>query len=84
MVEISARELQNDVHAALRRVQAGERLQITVGGRLVAELAPLHARPTTIGWETFLSGSEGWRADASLAKDLAELVPDTTDDITVR
>jgi hypothetical protein len=49
----------------------------------VAELAPLPVRPRTISWESFLEDSDGWRADAGLAKDLAELLPDTTDDISV-
>ena len=68
----------------LRRVEAGERLRVTVSGRPVAELAPLPMRPRTIPWETFLAGSEDWRADPDLAKDLAELLPDTTDDVPVR
>jgi len=37
-----------------------------------------------ISWESFLAGSDDWRADPGLAKDLAELIPDTTDDVPVR
>jgi prevent-host-death family protein len=84
VTEISARDLQNDLNAVLRRVQAGERLRVTVGGLPVAELAPLHARPTTIAWETFVTGSADWRADRALTKDLAQLIPDTTEEPPLR
>jgi prevent-host-death family protein len=81
--DIPARDLRNDVSAVLRRVEAGETLRVTVSGRPVAELAPLPVRPRTISWESFLEDSDGWRADPGLARDLAELLPDTTDDIPV-
>ena len=42
---IAQRELRNDVSAVLRRVEAGERLRVTVDGRPVADLVPI-ARPT--------------------------------------
>lgn len=84
MPDIPARDLRNDVSGVLRRVEAGERLRVTVSGRPVAELAPLPTRPRTTSWEAFLSGSEDWRADPGLAKDLAELLPDTTDDVPAR
>jgi prevent-host-death family protein len=84
MGKITARYLRNDVNGVLRRVKAGERLRITQGGRPVAELGPLDARPTTIAWETFMLGSEDWRTDASLAKDLSELAPDTIEEIPIR
>ena len=84
MADIPARDLRNNVSGVLRRVEAGERLRVTVSGRPVAELAPLAARPRTISWETFLAGSDDWQADAGLAKDLAELLPDTTEDVPFR
>ncbi len=84
MTDIPARDLRNDVSGVLRRVEAGERLRITVSGRPVAELAPLPRRPRSIKWEVFLHGSEDWRADAALAKELAVLLPDTTDDTPIR
>jgi hypothetical protein len=31
-----------------------------------------------------MAGAGDWRADPGLAKDLAELLPDTTDDVPVR
>ncbi|HEV2027105.1 MAG TPA: type II toxin-antitoxin system prevent-host-death family antitoxin [Candidatus Dormibacteraeota bacterium] len=83
MADIPARDLRNDVSAVLRRVEAGQRLRVTVSGRPVAELSPLPTRPQTISWEAFLAGSDDWLADPALAKDLAELLPDTTDDVPV-
>lgn len=79
MDDIRARDLRNDVSAVLRRVEAGERLRVTVSGRPVAELGPLPTRPRSIPWAAFLEGSEDWRADAGLATDFATLIPDTTD-----
>lgn len=83
MTDIPARDLRNDVSAVLRRVEAGERLRVTVSGRPVAELVPLARRPGSISWEEFLEGAGQWRADAELAKDLAELLPGTTDDVPI-
>jgi prevent-host-death family protein len=82
--DIPARDLRNNVSGVLRRVEAGERLRVTVSGRPVAELAPLPRRPRLMPWTTFIEGSEDWRADPGMAEDLAELLPDTTDDVQVR
>ena len=81
MADIPARDLRNDVSAVLRRVEAGERLRVTVSGRPVAELVPLAARPRSIAWEAFIEGGDEWRADPALAQQLATLLPDTTDDV---
>jgi len=83
MTDIPARELRNDVSAVLRRVEGGERLRVTVSGRPVAELVPLPTRPTSIPWHQFVASLEGARADPGLARDLAELLPDTTNDVPV-
>jgi prevent-host-death family protein len=42
--DVSVRELRNHTADVLRRVEAGERLRVTVDRRPVAELAPLPAR----------------------------------------
>ena len=84
MGDIPARDLRNNVSGVLRRVEAGERVRVTVSGRPVAQLGPLPGRPQTIAWEVFLAGADDWRADSGLAKDLAELLPDTTDDVPLR
>ena len=83
MTDIPARELRNDVSAVLRRVEAGERLRVTVSGRAVAELVPLRTRPSSAPWETFIRDSARWRADPELARELADLLPDTTDDLPI-
>lgn len=83
MPDIAARELRNDVSAILRRVEAGERLRVTVSGRPVAELVPLSRRPQTMTWEEFGRHLDGALADTGLLCDLAELLPDTTDDVAV-
>lgn len=81
--EVPLRELRNHVSSVLRRVEAGERIRVTVSGRPVAELTPLAARPRSIPWEAFIQGSEDWRADPQLARELAVLLPDTTDELRV-
>lgn len=80
MVDVPARDLRNNVSAVLRRVEAGERLRVTVSGRPIAELVPLAARPTTMSWSEFQQSLEAARADAGLADELAALLPDSTDD----
>ena len=70
--------------AILRRVEAGERLRVTVSGRPVAELVPLTSRPGSMAWEEFERDLREARADAALASQLADLIPDTTDDVDPR
>ncbi len=81
MNDLPARELRNNVSVVLRRVEAGERLRVTVSGRPVAELVPLPHRPNALAWEAFIHAGADWRADSQLAEDLRELLPDTTDDV---
>jgi len=84
MSTVPARDLRNNVSDVLRRVERGERLTVTVSGRPVAELAPLSQRPSSLSWEDFVEGAEDWRADPSLAEDLREMVPETTDDAPIQ
>ena len=81
MDEIPSRELRNNVSRVLRRVEAGERLRVTVNGRPVADLVPVERRPRFMSWEEFMRGADRWRADPALARELADLLPDTTDDV---
>lgn len=83
MTDIPARDLRNDVSAVLRRVEQGERLRVTVSGRPVAELLPLPSRPRSMAWSAFIRDSDRWRADPGLAQELADLLPDTTDDLPI-
>jgi prevent-host-death family protein len=79
MTEIASRELRNDTRGVLARVEAGEPVTITVNGRAVAVLQPVRERRRWIGREQFLRRLV--QADAALTTDLAELAPDTTDDL---
>lgn len=81
MTEIPARELRNDSSAVLRRVEAGERLTVTVSGRPVAYLTPLQTRPMSIPTSILLSALGGVAADPALARDLLAALPDTTDSV---
>lgn len=81
MTDVPARELRNDVSAILRRVEAGERLRVTVSGRPVAELVPLPTRRQSMTWAAFERHLEGGWADPTLAGELAELLPESTDDV---
>ena len=65
----------------LDRVEAGERLTITVDGRPVAVLAPVGRRPRWIAKREFLPMMLENQADAGLTSELRELAGDTTDDL---
>ena len=80
MTYVASRELRNDTRGLLQRVEAGEAVVITVGGRPVAELTAMPARPRWMERDEFLRRLEGRRADPGLAAELATLAPDTTDD----
>jgi len=78
MTEIPARELRNHVSEVLRRVEAGERLTVTVSGRPVAELVPIERRRRFVSWEEFLT----WpKTDPGLRDELREMLSETTDDL---
>jgi len=83
MTDIPARDLRNDVSAVLRRVERGERLRVTVSGRPVAQLLPLPTRPRSMAWNAFFQDSHRWSADSDLTRDLADLLPGTTDDLPI-
>lgn len=48
MDDVSVRELRNHTAEVLRRVEAGDRLRVTVDRRPVAELIPLERRSTWV------------------------------------
>lgn len=47
----------------------------------MAEIVPLPQRPQSMSWARFEQEFLSARADPGLATDLAELVPDSTDDV---
>jgi prevent-host-death family protein len=83
VTEVPARELRNNVSAVLRRVEAGERLRVTVSGRPVAELVPLPSRRRTVSWAEFTRLMSDAKADPALAAELAELLPESTDEVSL-
>ncbi|HVF74588.1 MAG TPA: type II toxin-antitoxin system prevent-host-death family antitoxin [Acidimicrobiales bacterium] len=83
MGEAASRDLRNNTRGLLDRVEAGEHITITItiDGRAVAVLQPVGRRPQWLGREEFVRRVVPHQADEGLRRDLAELAPDTTDDI---
>lgn len=81
MLSVASRELRNRTRDLLIRVEAGEEIAITVDGRPVAKLAPIASRPRWVGRDRFVARLMDAQADPDLRSELAELVPDTTDDL---
>jgi prevent-host-death family protein len=79
MSAVSVRDLRNHTAEVLRRVEDGERIQITVDRRPVAELVPLPRRSTWVPRERLVASLV--QADAGLRRDLAEALPDTVDEL---
>ena len=77
--DVSVRELRNHTADVLRRVEAGERLRVTVDRRPVAELAPLPTRDVWVPRERALDALV--QADADLRQDLTEALPDTVEEL---
>jgi prevent-host-death family protein len=78
---ISVRDLRNDTGGVLRRVEAGETLIVQSNRRSVAQIAPLEDRPTWMSAERFFATVLAHPADAALRGELAELQPDTIEDL---
>jgi len=77
--EVSVRELRNHTAAVLRRVEAGERLRVTVDRRPVAQLVPLPQRSTWVPRRRVLDNLV--QADSALGDELAETLPETVDEL---
>jgi prevent-host-death family protein len=77
--EVSVRELRNHTAEVLRRVEAGERLTVTVDRRPVAELVPLPARTTWVPRERVIASLV--QADSGLTAQLNEVLGDTIDEL---
>jgi prevent-host-death family protein len=79
MSAVSVRDLRNHTADVLRRVEDGERVQITVDRRPVAELVPLPRRATWVPRERLFASIV--QADPGLRRDLADALPDTVDEL---
>lgn len=81
MSEVASRELRNNTRALLERVENGEAVTLTVDGRPVAVLQPIGRRPRWLSRDEFTRRILPHQADPGLRRELAELAPDTTDDL---
>jgi len=82
MSSVPSQELHDDTVGVLRRVEAGERVTVTVEGRPVAELVPVQpSRRSWIRREELVARLRRAQADPGLSDDLARLAGDTTDDV---
>jgi prevent-host-death family protein len=77
--QVSVGELRNHTVDVLRRVEAGERLRVTVDRRPVAELVPLPRQEVWVPRERAVAALV--QADAPLAAELTEALPDTAVDV---
>jgi prevent-host-death family protein len=84
MSEAASRDLRNNTRGLLDRVEAGEAITITIDGRPVAVLQPLGRRPQWLARNEFVRRVVAHQADVGLTRELAELAPDTTDDLPLR
>ncbi|MBO0707534.1 MAG: type II toxin-antitoxin system prevent-host-death family antitoxin [Candidatus Dormibacteraeota bacterium] len=73
--QVSVRDLRNRTADVLRRVESGERVQITVDRRPVAELVPLPRRSAWVPRDRVLASLV--QADSGLKRDLEEALRDT-------
>jgi len=78
--EVASSELRNNTRGLLRRVEAGEDITITVGGRPVASLRPIPVQPRAMARADFIRTVLAVQADSALTDDLRTWAPDTTDD----
>lgn len=77
--DVSVRELRNHTADVLRRVEAGERLRVTVDRRPVADLVPLPLRTAWVPRQRVVDAL--LQADPGLRAQLAEALPDTVDEL---
>lgn len=81
MTDVPAREMRNHTAQLIRRVRDGEEVTITSNGVAVANLVPVGGRKPAAFSRDELVIALAFQADPGLAKDLADLVGDTTDDV---
>jgi len=72
--DVPQRELRNNTAGLLRRVEAGERLRITVHGHPVAELVPTDRAQQFVPFDELVDDLRGlMRTDDRLAEELRDL-----------
>ncbi|WP_084470028.1 type II toxin-antitoxin system Phd/YefM family antitoxin [Jiangella gansuensis] len=76
---VPVRELRNHVSEVLRRVEAGETLEVTVNDRPVALMTPRQTRRSTLPTQEFFATLP--QADSGLRHQLDEALDETTDDL---
>ncbi len=82
---VGTRELRNGTAGLLKRVQAGERVTVTVRGVPVAALVPIAwPRRRWLHTTELFQRLATTRADPGLRDDLARLAGETTDDLDPR
>lgn len=73
--------MRNDTAGVLRRVEAGERVVITVRGKPVADLVPHRDAPRWMPREELVELLKTHSADPGLRDDLERIAGETTDDL---
>ena len=81
MSEVALRELRASTSAVLRRVEAGERIIVTVDRRPVAALVPLDRRRSWVPAQEVWGRIGRSAADPGLTEELARLLPDRVNDL---
>jgi prevent-host-death family protein len=82
MGAVPARELRNHTAAVLRRVAAGEEIDVLQDNRPVARIIPLRHRRRWVPGSEIVGELERLGADTTgLREELRELLPDTTEDL---
>ncbi|MGH8951205.1 MAG: type II toxin-antitoxin system Phd/YefM family antitoxin [Acidimicrobiia bacterium] len=80
-VTIGVRQLRNDVSEVLRQVEAGDEFVVSVRGRPVARVVPIHGRPGTMPTDVFFAAVARIGRDPDLLTEIRHAVSDTTDDL---
>ena len=79
--EISVRDLRNHTPEVVRRIEAGERLSLTVNRRPVADIVPHESRPSWAPSALVRSIAVETPADRGLLDDLADDLGETIEDL---
>jgi prevent-host-death family protein len=82
MATVPSRDLRNDTAGILRRVEAGEELTVTRGGRPIAKIIPLRRPRRPLRRDELLSILHEAPLDPGFREDRETwIAPETTDDL---